>query len=441
MAEVIKKMWIGIKDTNINFIEQIDTTTEAVYYRDCTLANFKFIRFFSCILGLYCDNSIIYSLTGFEDSNIQCLSFTNCSLTSLSSLHAINCIYLDVSFNPNINLEGLFNTPNIQTFNCSNIGATDETMQSLSYLCNLNELICSYNRYQTLYWMTHAKNLTILDISNSDIKDLYGLRHAKLLTEINISNTNTNTFNLSELQHCNILKINCSNNPINSLHWLYYVPQLQELICENIGLKSSNGLNYVPYLIKLNVVDNQLDHLDIKYLIYLIELQCSSNLLTYLDVSHNINLKFLECDLNQIYKITGLAKLSKLIIFNCLHNFITEIDEIKYCLNIECICCGFNPLVRLPDTSRLFKLYQYHSNYNATSMIWFDNAAQSACAAQDAHAAQAAHATQAADLCSICLTKFDDNIVITPCKHIFHRKCLWSWIYNMNNCPFCRQMF
>ena len=44
--------------------------------------------------------------------------------------------------------------------------------------------------------------------------------------------------------------------------------------------------------------------------------------------------------------------------------------------------------------------------------------------------------------CSICLNKFDENseVPITSCKHVFHYKCIHSWLYkNIKNprCPNC----
>lgn len=49
--------------------------------------------------------------------------------------------------------------------------------------------------------------------------------------------------------------------------------------------------------------------------------------------------------------------------------------------------------------------------------------------------------------CPICLDSFkiNDEIVITPCNHLFHKQCLKTWLYNLSepkhNCPYCRTNF
>ena len=39
--------------------------------------------------------------------------------------------------------------------------------------------------------------------------------------------------------------------------------------------------------------------------------------------------------------------------------------------------------------------------------------------------------------CAICLEDLKHNLIITPCKHQFHRTCLEKWI--KNSCPLCRR--
>ena len=50
---------------------------------------------------------------------------------------------------------------------------------------------------------------------------------------------------------------------------------------------------------------------------------------------------------------------------------------------------------------------------------------------------------QYGDVCTICLIKFDEKseVSITPCKHVFHYKCIHNWLYKniINpNCPNCK---
>lgn len=45
------------------------------------------------------------------------------------------------------------------------------------------------------------------------------------------------------------------------------------------------------------------------------------------------------------------------------------------------------------------------------------------------------------DTCPICLEIFEEKsfVVITPCSHIFHRSCIFTWLLNNNTCPICRE--
>ncbi|CAD8060759.1 unnamed protein product [Paramecium primaurelia] len=42
--------------------------------------------------------------------------------------------------------------------------------------------------------------------------------------------------------------------------------------------------------------------------------------------------------------------------------------------------------------------------------------------------------------CSICCNHFqkDETIIQLPCKHIFHKQCLFSWLDHSTKCPNCR---
>lgn len=44
--------------------------------------------------------------------------------------------------------------------------------------------------------------------------------------------------------------------------------------------------------------------------------------------------------------------------------------------------------------------------------------------------------------CSICLEEYKKNekIFLSNCEHIFHSKCINSWLNNNITCPICRQI-
>lgn len=45
--------------------------------------------------------------------------------------------------------------------------------------------------------------------------------------------------------------------------------------------------------------------------------------------------------------------------------------------------------------------------------------------------------------CSICLETFvgNEQVVVTPCNHMFHEECLLPWVKRHGQCPVCRHEF
>lgn len=45
--------------------------------------------------------------------------------------------------------------------------------------------------------------------------------------------------------------------------------------------------------------------------------------------------------------------------------------------------------------------------------------------------------------CSICLEAFvaNEQVVVTPCKHMFHGDCITPWVKSHGKCPICRLSF
>lgn|GEM_PF-5341107 len=40
--------------------------------------------------------------------------------------------------------------------------------------------------------------------------------------------------------------------------------------------------------------------------------------------------------------------------------------------------------------------------------------------------------------CTICFEKMKNDCLVLKCKHEFHEKCLWNWVYVKQECPYCR---
>ena len=44
------------------------------------------------------------------------------------------------------------------------------------------------------------------------------------------------------------------------------------------------------------------------------------------------------------------------------------------------------------------------------------------------------------DKCSICLEKYKSSDIIKklPCKHLYHKSCIYQWLKQSNLCPICK---
>ena len=41
--------------------------------------------------------------------------------------------------------------------------------------------------------------------------------------------------------------------------------------------------------------------------------------------------------------------------------------------------------------------------------------------------------------CAICLEDFEiEEVLVTPCNHIFHEECIIPWVKSHDQCPVCR---
>ena len=62
------------------------------------------------------------------------------------------------------------------------------------------------------------------------------------------------------------------------------------------------------------------------------------------------------------------------------------------------------------------------------------------CEVEAAVKVQEFYGCEPVDVCSICLDGVSRGVMVaeTPCKHFFHRDCLFQWLPNTSCCPLCR---
>lgn len=60
--------------------------------------------------------------------------------------------------------------------------------------------------------------------------------------------------------------------------------------------------------------------------------------------------------------------------------------------------------------------------------------------AKSARSKPAPNNTEEKKACTICLETFlaGEQVVATPCNHIFHQECITPWVKGHGNCPVCR---
>ena len=165
--------------------------------------------------------------------------------------------------------------------------------------------------------------ITYLDIEGMDISSLLGIQNLTALTSLHCSNNNLDNDDVDWIINYlkNLKELWISNNPSITRINANWLPNLQELYCEECSLEtlnvngntklrniscSNNQLTTIEGLASLtglrNLVcdGNQISALDVSNSPFLTELNCGNNNLSALDVTHNPNLKYLRVYQNQI---------------------------------------------------------------------------------------------------------------------------------------------
>ena len=50
---------------------------------------------------------------------------------------------------------------------------------------------------------------------------------------------------------------------------------------------------------------------------------------------------------------------------------------------------------------------------------------------------------QETETCTVCLEDFkpEEEVMLTPCNHMFHEDCIVPWVKSHGQCPICRLQF
>ncbi|TBN04849.1 T9SS type A sorting domain-containing protein [Hyunsoonleella flava] len=269
---------------------------------------------------------------------------------------------LDVSNYNIVDLTGIQDFTDLQTFNCSNnniveLNLTENTALT-SITCNNNDLEFvdirnGNNANTTVFNATNNPNLFCINIDAAVIANIPA---GWMIDPIASYNDD------------------CENNRYTAIPDDNFEQALIDLGLDNGPLDNQVLTSNIEYLTSLNVSGENIESLEgIKAFLSLIELDCSNNYLDELDVSGMVNLEELFCgsnyfltnnpaNVNGLLNTTGTTNLTKLF---CSDNSLSDID-VSINANLEILDCSNNEIVTL-DISGNNSLIEVNCDNNQIS--------------------------------------------------------------------------
>ena len=364
----------------------------------------------------------ILNLTGNKDYLADKLEYLD-KLNNDDNLRSIliNTTKIIYSYNSAKTLEWLKYFPNITELTCTHNNLTSSSLKSLSYALKLDLLSISYN---------FIDDISDLKIYTPNLTRLF-CYHNMITTPMNVDLMFPKLIKLScaynkieyvDISNCISLKfVDCVKNDIAILI-IQNASNLRSLYCMENAITNLE-VSKCEMLEVLNCGRNKLIELNIKECFRLEHLNCEHNQLTKLDLKGLVCLDYLSCRMNQLTDLISLTDTSELSQLLCNNNQLTTLDLSK-CLRLMQLKCFNNKIPNIKKICKHLKLSQFE--YDACFSI---------------------RQYQGPDTCYICLDTETIllNKIVTECGHIFHEKCLMTWLnrYNVKSistCPYCRQL-
>ncbi len=188
-------------------------------------------------------------------------------------------------------------------------------LNNLDYFVNLKTLWGSFNEIEKIENLDHLKKLEELSLNNNKITDSSGLRPLISLRKLNLKENNIK--NISEIKYLeNLVELNLSGNTeISDFSEILNLPSLKILILEKMDLNTIPNFN-LKNLKELYINDNKIVEIPKVYL---------------------PKLKFLDLGNNQLKSMVNLCQFPYLIRLNLNNNQIKKlecIDKMSNNLNI-----------------------------------------------------------------------------------------------------------
>lgn len=283
---------------------------------------------------IVCNFNLITTLNVTNLTNLEILNCSGNKLETLDTTGLTNLKELNFGGNGSLRFVNTWNTPNLESLNCSNI------------------------KNSVILMLESVPNLKELNYSGSTLDKPIDLNLIPKLESLGCADTGISTLDIPV--PANIKKLICGLNNLNSLDLSGYT-NLEYLSCENAKLTALN-LNNLTKLKYLEFYNNSISAIDLSAFINLEEINCTYNMLSTLQVSNNKKLKRLSCGYNTLKSI-NISNLIDLEYLNCDNNQIETLD-FEGLANVSEIHCESNKLKKIA-VNNLSKLYTLGCNYNA----------------------------------------------------------------------------
>ena len=275
-----------------------------------------------------------------ENTGMTQLTFNQEPLTSVVILNCNKFTSLNVTGNTSLMGITVFQSPLIQTINCTNSRLVQLELTDLPALKNLD---CSNNELEGLIDLTGCPALETLNLSNNKLIYMPDISECTAIKSLNYSNNFLSIPSTAFDNKTSLVSIDCSNNTDWESVIVYYLPnltsldcshceattvsigylnELSDLRCEGNAVKSFSMYS-CPQLTSLgNLPTQSLQSMQI-HESAVADLSLSTSALTYLLIR--------ECPALQALTIQGNAEPLTIIVLNCaaLNTIICSNNNVK----------------------------------------------------------------------------------------------------------------
>lgn len=289
---------------------------------------------------LTADNNNLTSLTNVP-KNLRFLSMSKNKIAFLGNLESEgqNLLYLNLSFNRLISLEGISACASLQTLLISNNYVGDDQILHIQ----------------------HLKELRILDISHNHLRDKHFLNVLSSLNQLEELQNAANDFSEWKIQAPlrKLKKMVLDSNKIRKLEILSDLPELKQLSIRENNVSTIVGVRKSLALEELDLSGNDLNEIpdEFSQLKNLKKLSIKNNSLTTLPKIQSLT--YLDASYNTLISVLNLSESIQVLLLS--HNNISELPILP---NIITCDLSFNKLTNIAGLQAGWNLESLNLNQN-----------------------------------------------------------------------------